>query len=147
MPRSVVILNDPATGIPYKYEGVTLEYLLRGHGVTHEFGTLEVSYGRHQKLTALDIPIDPNPEPLVADTVDGKSLIEYVPLPERYQAIRSEMGRDGKVTTQSTTQILNRELLSEGVSRGGWSSRIDRERLTKKIQKLRSVGSHENEAC
>ena len=90
MPRSAVVLQDPSTGISHRYEGVALEYLLRGHGLRLGSGTLEVSYGRHQKMTVPDTPIDPNSEPLVADTIDGKSLTDYVPyfliLPDRARA-------------------------------------------------------------
>jgi hypothetical protein len=56
MPRSVVILNDSTTGIPHKYEGVALAYFLGGHGLRLESGTLEVSYGRHEKMTVLNTP-------------------------------------------------------------------------------------------
>jgi hypothetical protein len=90
MPRSVLIIPDPSTGVSHKYEGVALEYLLRGRGLTFASGTLQVSYGRHQKVTVSDTPIGPNAEPLVADTIDGKSLSDYVPyfliLPTRAQA-------------------------------------------------------------
>jgi hypothetical protein len=90
MPRYEVTLKDPATGTSHKYEGVALEYLLRGRGLTFASGTLQVSYGRHQKVTVSDTPIDPNAEPLVADTIDGKSLSDYVPyfliLPTRARA-------------------------------------------------------------
>lgn len=79
MPRSVMFLTDPSTGIPHKYEGVGLEHLLRGHGLIVESGTLEVTYGRHQELTVSNTPINLNAGPLVADTIDGKRLTDYVP--------------------------------------------------------------------
>jgi hypothetical protein len=72
MPRHEVTLKDPTTGIRHKYEGAALEYLLRGHGLTFASRTLEESYA------------------LVADTVDGKSLADYIPyfliLPNRARA-------------------------------------------------------------
>jgi hypothetical protein len=71
MPRSVVIVKDPTTGIPHKYGGVALEYLLRGHGLRIESGTLEVSYDRHKKMTVTDIPIDPNSEPVPGELLRG----------------------------------------------------------------------------
>lgn len=90
MPRSAVVLEDPTTGIQHRYEGVALEYLLRAHGSRFESAAIIVSYGRHQQMTVPDTPIDPNSEPLVADTIDGKSLIDYVPyfliLPSRARA-------------------------------------------------------------
>ena len=90
MPRSAVILTDPATGILHKYEGVPLEYLLRGHGLSLKAGTLEVSSGRHEKMTVADTPIGHNSEPLVADAIDGENLTDYVPycliLPSRARA-------------------------------------------------------------
>jgi hypothetical protein len=79
MPRFVLILPDPSTGISHKYEGVALEHLLSTPASDPQFNTLEVSYGHHQKKTILRIAMDSHYNPLVVDTIDGQKLTGYAP--------------------------------------------------------------------
>jgi hypothetical protein len=79
MPRSVLILLDPSTGISHEYEGVALEHLLSAPASGLQFSTLEISYGHHQKKTILGRTWDSHYNPLVVDTIDGEKLTGYVP--------------------------------------------------------------------
>jgi hypothetical protein len=79
MPRSVLILPDPSTGISHKYEGVALEHLLSAPPSGLQFSTLEISYGHQQKKTILGSAVDSHSGPLVVDTIDGEKLTGYVP--------------------------------------------------------------------
>jgi hypothetical protein len=75
--HSVVTISDPAT--PHKYEGVSIEQLIPARALNHESESLEVLSDHKKKVLFLCTNVDFRTPPIVADTVDGKKRIGYVP--------------------------------------------------------------------
>ena len=101
MKRVRVTLVDPATGASHLYGGVPLSTFLPQGILDTASAVIEVSLDSHHSVTIPNVDLDPSAEPIVVDTVDGKTLTGYVPyyfLAKRQQE-NAALNKDVKLIT------------------------------------------------
>ena len=101
-PRSTITLTDPATGLTHLYEGVNVDELVPSGVLNRASGSLEAFPEHQQKLMLLCSDIDFQTTPLVADTVDGKTLTGYVPY---YLVVKTHQGFAGPLRNVALIEI------------------------------------------
>lgn len=81
MKRVRVTLVDPVTGASHLlvYGGVPLSTFLPEGILDTASAVIEVSLDSHHSVTIPNVDLDPSVEPIVVDTVDGKTLTGYIP--------------------------------------------------------------------
>jgi len=91
MPRTVVILSDPATSLSHTYEGVALDRLTQKGG---NWGseTVKISFNSRQSVVISARELDAVTKPMIADTVDGKPLTSHAPYYFLGKSLRTTLG-------------------------------------------------------
>ncbi len=79
MPRVHLTASDPTTGLSHTYEGVRLEDLLPARVLDSQSAVMEVTFDSHHTTTIPSVALDVEVRPIIADTVDGKTLTGYAP--------------------------------------------------------------------